>query len=427
MSDFLSTLAELSEHTMSAFRSQIPFIMEGIVLDTNDPDQMGRVRAWVPSIDGELYDKTSLPWCEYASPLAGYTTDFKAGRQNLQTQGQVPYGFWAIPKIGSQVLIFCLNGDANRRFFFGSYYPLHGNRGLPDGRNINRNSGAKGRFSEAYDYIRPAQDNLQQQFGGNLDASEAQTRGAYERQAAQDLTKKDGTDGYAINTVDDTELDSQTYCWVTPGHHAIIMQDTPENCRLRIKTCEGNQIILDDSNERIYISTARGGAWLEFDEDGHIHFFAAESFSIQAGKDINMTAGNNINIEAKNSVNVKAVNGTMSLASAGKMSLSSTGENLHLTACMQLHAIGATGTFVNGETLNLTSSAGTFMTNGTFDLLTQGKANLKGSPCTVNAGSAARSTDAVCGKSPDAPAIVPSHEPWKRPSSSIKRNPFWKA
>ena len=31
-------------------------LMEGIVVDTNDPQQMGRVKAWVPAIDGDLYE-----------------------------------------------------------------------------------------------------------------------------------------------------------------------------------------------------------------------------------------------------------------------------------------------------------------------------------------------------------------------------------
>ena len=101
MSDFLDSIAELSQHTMSAFRSQIPFIMEGIVLDTNDPDQMGRVRAWVPAIDGELYDKKSLPWCEYASPFLGFTANYPGGNGTSDNHAHASYGFWAIPKMGA--------------------------------------------------------------------------------------------------------------------------------------------------------------------------------------------------------------------------------------------------------------------------------------------------------------------------------------
>ena len=425
MNDLYDQIASLTSSVTSDFKNNNPFIMEGIVLDTNDPNQMGRIKVWIPAIDGELYDKENLPWCEYASPLAGFTSDFKSGRQNLTTVGDVAYGFWAIPKIGSQALIFFLNGDANRRFFFGSYYGLHRNRSLPSGRNIHHDTKAPGRWSDTYDPIRPETDNLKQQFNNNLSAPQALSRGVNERQAAQDKTTKDGTEGYSVNNVDDTVLDAQLYCWTTPGHHSIIMQDTPENCRLRIKSCEGNQIILDDSNERIYISTARGGCWLEFDEDGHIHLFGKESISIRAGKDINITADNNVNIEAGKNVNIKAVGGSMSAASKGAMSIQSTSDNFYITACKQLHGIGKTGTFINGETLNVSSSSGTYIQGGSIDMKSLGRLTIEGKPLMVN-GKAAKAEPAKCGPDPTSPPIVPSHEPWKRPASPIARNKYWK-
>lgn len=411
---------------MANFQNEIPFIMEGIVLDTEDPDQMGRVKIWVPSVDGEYYDIPSLPWCEYASPFAGFVADFPSGREQIKTMGPTAYGFWSIPKIGSQALIFFLNGDANRRFYFGSFYGLHGNRSLPDGRNLHAETKKAGRYSDTYDPIHPTTDNLNQQFSGQTEAPEAISRGAYERQAAQDKTDKDGKDGYSPNLADQQEnLDNQCFCWVTPGRHAILLSDHPDWCRVRVKTNAGNQVILDDTNERIYISTARGGCWMEFDEDGHMHFFAKESFSIQAGKDINMTAGKNINIEAGQNVNIKAVSGTLSAGSLGTMTLQSTGANLHLAGCTQLHALGKTGTFINGESIHMTSSTGTYLSNASFDLKTGGAATLEGHPLILN-GSAAAATDATCGNIPAAPSIVPAHEPWTRPTTKITRNKYWK-
>ena len=426
MNDLYDRLQNLTSHALSSFRNEIPFIMEGIVLDTSDPEQMGRVKIWVPSVDGELYDKQALPWCEYASPFAGSTNDFRTGRQVLTTSGYRGYGFWAIPKIGSQALVFFLNGDPNRRFYMGSYYSLHGNRGMPDGRNTHIDTKKPGVWSDTYDEVRPAMDNLRQQFQDKLDAPQARTRGVYERQVAQDKTQKDGTEGYAINAVDDAALDSQTYCWVTPGQNAIILQDTPEEARIRIKTTEGNQVIFDDANERIYISTARGGTWLEFDEDGHIHFFAKESFSVTAGKDINMIAGRNINIEAKNDINVKAVTGKISVASKSTMSLQSTSDSVFVTACSTLQTIGKQGIYMTSDsTINVTTSGSIYHTSGTHDILVGGACNIQASPLRLNSGAAA-GTDAQCGLDPASPPIVPNHEPWKRPESTIKRNKYWK-
>ena len=407
------------------FSDLTPFIMEGIVLDTADPDQMGRCKIWIPAVDGEFYDKDNLPWCEYASPLAGFTSDFKRGRQNLTTNGLTSYGWWAIPKIGAMVLCFFLNGDPNRRFYFAQYFNLHQNRTLPDGRNVNPDSGDVGCFTEEYNQMRPEMDNLMQQFNGDLTAAEAKTRGVWERQVAQDKTDKDGNDGYATATSDDY-LDPQTYCMVTPGRHAIIMQDAPDSCRMRIKTTEGNQIILDDSNERIYISTARGGTWLEFDEDGHIHLFGNDSISIRSGNDINIIADNNVNIEAKNNINVKAVNGTLNAASKGDMTLSSLGANTYLTACSDLHLLAKSTAYITGNETNFTSSGNMYLTPGRFDLRSTGPITITGKPSNINGPVAMSGTDAQCGENPSDPPIVPDHEPWSRPATKIKRNKYWR-
>ena len=372
-------------HTDDEQFTSMQFITEGIVMRTDDPDQMGRLKIWIPLVDGEYYNVETLPWAEYASPLAGSTNNFKAGRQNLTTHGPRAYGIWAIPKIGAQVLCFFLQGNPNRRFYFASYFGLHENRSLPDGRN---HSG--GCFSDTYEEVHPTMDNLKQQFKNNLSAPQAKTRGVFERQVAQDKTQKDGTDGYSVNTVDEEFVDPQTYCFVSPGGHAVIMQDNPEQCRVRIKTIEGNQLLLDDANERIYLSTARGGCWLEFDEDGHIHLFGKESISVRSGKDINFLADQDVNIEAKRNVNIAAITGTMSIASKSKMSIQSTSENVHLTACADMHILGSAITYIDGGTLHL---------------------NLPG---------------ATCGQTPQKPSIIPDHEPWNRPPSTIGRNPHWK-
>jgi hypothetical protein len=147
---------------------------------------------------------------------------------------------------------------------------------------------------------------LRTHFSNNPTASESQTRGFYERQFAQAKTQKDGTEGYSWNPNDTSKLDPQVYCMVTPGGHYLTMVDDPEHCRTRLRTTAGNQIIFDDSNERIYVSTAKGGTWLELDEDGHIHAYAAESMSFSAGGDINFTANKTFNVYAGEGINLKS-------------------------------------------------------------------------------------------------------------------------
>ena len=361
-------------------------IIDGIVLEASDPQQMGRIKVWCPAIDGDLaYIKIeNLPWATYVSPLAGQTRNYPAGSSGMKTKGLTSYGFWAVPKVGAQVIIALLYGDANRRFYIGSFFGDHGNRSLPTGRN--RPDLAKAPVSDTFDPMEPQTSNMTAQFGGNLDASQAKTRGAFERQAAQDKDIKDGAEGYQKGVVKDS-LDSQMYCLTTPGRHALIFQDHPSTSRVRLKTAEGNQVIFDDVNERIYVSTAAGKTWFELDKDGHVHLYGAASVSVSAGEDINFSAKGKINLSAGKDINIAA------------------GGALKGTACGGLHLVG--------KSVNIESSAA-------FDILAAAKLTLTGSAVNLNG------PPAQPAKCADTPSIVPNHEPWKRPATKGKRGTKWK-
>lgn len=354
-----------------------PFITDGIVKDTADPQQNGRIKIWCPALDGEDFDLDLLPWAEYATPFGGVTNDFNAGRNKTESTGPVSYGFWALPKIGAQVLVFLLNGDQNRRFYFASVFGLHRNRSLPAGRNKNENDGV-GPFTDSYDPLQPAFDNLRTAFQNNVTSPQAKSRGAFERQAAQAKSDKDGTDGYAKNPVDGQYLDPQAYCFVTPGHHVFLMDDAADNCRIRLKTCEGNQVIIDDTNERIYVSTAKGKTWIELDEDGHIHVFGSQSISMRAGKDINMYADGNFNVEAGKNVNIKAVKGEIKISAEKDLHLRSATASVFNTACNEYHICSTNGYFLTAKEINNKSESSILNTadGGAIELKSSGAINI---------------------------------------------------
>lgn len=360
-------------------------LLEGVVVATDDPQQMGRVKVWCPAIDGDHYTIDVIPWATYVSPLAGQVEDFPAGPTGVATGGFTSYGFWAVPKMGASVLIGLLYGDKNKRCFIGSMFGDHGNRSLPVGRN--RPDFAPAPVSDTFDPIEPQTNNLNIQFNGDLKSSQAQTRGAYERQVAQDQDLKDGTSGYQP-AMQGKGLESQTFCWTTPGRHSLIMQDDPKTGRMRLKTAYGHQIIMDDVNERIYVSTAKGKSYFEMDVDGHIHAFADESYSVAAGGDINFTAGGSINLAAGTNLN---------LAAGGKAVIS-----------------GCAGVHISGKVINLDSGS-------SMNLLSKGSMLMTGS--TINLNGPMKAAVADCA---GAPTIVPGHEPWKRPTGSTTRNPNWK-
>lgn len=366
-------------------------LMEGVVVDTSDPQQMGRVKVHVPAVDGDIYNIDTLPWATYVSPFAGQTRDYPAGPSESKSAGLMSYGWWSIPKAGALVIVGFLYGDPNRRIYMGSFWRDHGNRSLPTGRM--REDIAPSPLTDTYEVVEPATSNLKAQFRDKLTASEAKTRGVFERSVAQGRTDKDGTEGYQSDLVAPKNAnglpcyDPQTYTLTTPGRHALVFQDHPETGRVRVKTAAGHQIILDDANERIYISTARGSTWLELDQDGRVHLYGADSISMSTGGDFNVTAVGDLNLNAGGDVNIQA------------------GAQLALAGCSSAN--------LSGNGVNIESSA-TFNILAASDLI-QTAANIH-----LNGPAAA---SAAC---PKAPSAVPTHEPWERDASKSTRGKYWK-
>jgi hypothetical protein len=115
---------------------------------------------------------------------------------------------------------------------------------------------------------------------------------------ASRILPESATSASAIN------YDSMTYSWTTPGFHAISMDDRQENCRVRFRTTAGQQIILDDTNERIYIQTAKGNNWIEMDQAGNIDVFTTNKVNIRSAKDINLTSDASIRMHAKDGIHM---------------------------------------------------------------------------------------------------------------------------
>ena len=94
-----------------------------------------------------------------------------------------------------------------------------------------------------------------------------------------------------------------------PGH-SIVLDDGDVNGDsklVRLRTSTGHQILMDDTNNLMYIGTNNGKAWIELSEHGKIDVYSEDSISIRTANNINMTADKNINLEAGESVNIKSM------------------------------------------------------------------------------------------------------------------------
>ena len=318
----------------------------GVVVDTNDPQQMGRVRALCNALndptDGTIDE---IPWASYGAPFAGTVQQGTRGDEDQEITGPVAYGMWAIPKIGSQVLIVCLDGNPNIRLWIGCLHTdlathtmPHGRFSYKDNSDLPSDEKPAGPFSTFEDNIEPLHTNLRTAFGTAASGDqnfEFQTRGADFQLSAVTLGQGDSTfslveddadevtgqvgltesrQGYQTSRIAPDQpalrtprnLDNMVTSIVSPGFHAFSMDDRAENCRVRVRTTGGHQIIMDDTNERIYISTSTGENWIEMDEQGNIDIYTSGKISAHAKHDINFTTDRSFRVYAKAGIHLRS-------------------------------------------------------------------------------------------------------------------------
>jgi len=105
------------------------------------------------------------------------------------------------------------------------------------------------------------------------------------------------------------ESPSNVFGITTLNGHVFTMDDGDsegDSKNIRLRTRQGAQILLDDTNKFVYITNHDGTAWIELDESGNIDMYSKASVNIHAAEDLNLHAGGNINMEAKKNINMKS-------------------------------------------------------------------------------------------------------------------------
>lgn len=314
----------------------------GVVIDTDDPLQMGRLKIFCPSLNDDPKQLQYVPWSVYASPFSGSinNSSFTRGTGDVtpESDGALHYGFWAIPELGAHVLVACVDGDYRRRFWFACVPSHQETNTLHTGRWKWENGTVEGPLTSSDQPMEPLYTNTKEAFRDQKDSPEWKTRIAdYQATAIRDdtgqvpnskkQTYKDQTnESLRDNEPDDWTheaigahgydwsgfknmgafLSSRTYGMSTPGMHMFVMDDRPFNNRIKFRTTTGHQILLDDTNERIYISTNKGNNWIEFDSNGNIDMYSSTRISISGEADINISAGKSIRMYAGENINMYA-------------------------------------------------------------------------------------------------------------------------
>lgn len=387
-------------------------ITVGIVVDTNDPSECGRVRAvcaqWGDSYDSNVED---LPWILYGASIIGVAERGYRGPEQIQTTGKMAYGMWNIPKVGAQILVACIDGNKSNRVYVGAIPEMASMHTMPHGRYNYQAEGSgslpHGPHTSSDKAIEPLATNLKSAFGSNTTNHEYMTRGA-DYSVSKVLVENLGnstsntpddyryitkqfwtqTNGYQINRMDATHSgsmkryseDNQVLAITSFGFHSLSMDDRQENCRVRIRTTTGHQILMDDTNERIYIATNEGANWIEMDSKGNIDMFSDNKISIHSVGDLNLTSDKCVRLYGKEGIHA------------------------YTPGSLHLNSFGATHILADGA-IHLTSSSTTNIKAGGQVLVSAGVIHLNGP-------SAAPATKAKWTNR------VPTHEPFARTSTA---------
>ena len=306
----------------------------------------------------------------------------KPGTSDFQTPDyadtQHSYGMWMIPPdIGAKVLVIFAEGQVDQGFWFSCIRDDFANSALPDfpaQRVASTDSETQNRYGTDTQFIPSSEVNW-----SAVPKKAPLTDGTYDSKAddiyrAPHTPKADqlavqGLLQDAVRGITTTsarrESPSQVFGISTPGPvdrinlagnvgkvgpdgdvdyiptrlggHVFIMDDgqlptsgsddivsqaasknKPIGEMIRLKSRTGHQILMHDEKGLIYISNAKGTAWIELTESGKIDIFSNDSISVFASKDLNLTAGRDVNIESKRNMNLRGV-GTLRMNSAGNI------------------------------------------------------------------------------------------------------------
>jgi hypothetical protein len=333
-----------------------PFPYIGIVKNNLDPTRCGRLQVWIPETGGDPDSPQNWRTVSYASPFMG-TTNLKtstATRSPKNSFDQTPhtYGMWMVPPdIGVEVIVLFIAGDPLKGYWLAcvnSAINRHMLPGLASSTHIDSSSAS----ADVKKAITPGFQYPVSEFNindPNVDRTRFATQSKpiheeqFRRLVVQGLDR-DNTRG-TITSSSQRESPSNVFGISTPGRpykndpadspafaaklaagtlteddyavttrrggHTFVMDDgsvAGVDQLVRLRTANGHQIIMHDSDNTMYIANAEGKVWLELGPEGRLDIFAAGGFNLRTQGSINMHADKNITINAGGKFSVRAEN-----------------------------------------------------------------------------------------------------------------------
>ena len=331
----------------------------GVVRSMQDEAFTGKIQVFIPELGKDAGSNNGVYDCFWSSPFAGATspnvdTDVKSYRGTRQS-----YGMWMRPPDKDNIVLVCFaDGNSKLPYIIGCTFPpmlTHMVPGVPAGKS----------YSESGIKVPVAEKNSRDEKTTHNDATRPMHVDIAEHIVKQGLIndplRGSGTSGSR------RETPSEVFGILTPGPpdpkdpkvrmggHQFVMDDglRSGSRHIRLRTAQGNQILMDDMLGLIYLINKKGNAWFEMDMNGHVQIYAEGGISMRTRGNFNLRADKNVNIEAGNDVQIRAAGdnvgvlstydylGPNPMSAIGKGPLG-TGGDVRIEAAGQMSALATT-------------------------------------------------------------------------------------
>lgn len=334
-----------------------PYI--GVVRDSVDLTLAGRLRVYIPEMPGsDEADPATWHTVSYMSPFYGVTPnsttntgpgDFIGGRQS--------YGFWATPPdVGTKVVVIFVYGDPNQGYYIGcipepalthmipaigaaadpndpgdsdDYYAAEGTPSIFSGKpllpTIEINTADPEALADPKYYTRKkavhvyqAAQMLQQGIIDDPNRGPITTNSQRESPSrvfgistpGQPIYQGRFADSQIEGEIDSGDVQPQELEVVgRVGGHTLAMDDgdlSGSNKLLRVRSSQGHQILMNDSESFLHIISKRGDVWIEFNREGALDIYAENSINLRTAGTLNLHADRDININAEGQIRMRS-------------------------------------------------------------------------------------------------------------------------
>lgn len=427
---------------------------EAVVMKHVECNRMGQLEVYIPALSGITPELSNPIPVSYASPFYGttYGTDTQKNPDDAYLSGQ-SYGMWMVPPdIGCKVLVTFAGGDTGRGYWFACIYDSTSHHMVP---GLGRAVGGKDKTLtpnsqvpvDGSSNLPVVEYSTKSSTAFQTDGIENTPRHPHEYQAS--ILIKQGLDKDkirgAISSSSLRESPSNVYGISTPGRkitagdqvagksqavfarkggHQFVMDDGASDGTdqlIRLRTGGGHQILMNDTEQVLYIASASGNHWMEFSNNGQINVYSIGGFNLRTGGVMNLHSDVSLNMSAPNIKmtavgNEKVPLGSISMATSGNFTASAVGmASLKCNGMLTLSAIGK-ASLTAGGFLSMSSAVKTSVFGGVL-LLNSGA---PGVPMPVLPPTTKFLTDtklqgtvwATGGIITTGCTVAPAHEPW---------------